>query len=273
MPIAHPERPGHRDHRRARCRGNRPTAGKTWAPFKGAPGGEDYQNGWINPDNPGHHPARRRSGRGRHAQRRRDVELLVQPADRRSSITSRPTTRFRIASAAGSRRADRSASSSRGNYGAIIGSRLAAGRRRRIRLRRARSAESRHRLRRPNVTRFDRRTGQVLGRRARRRPRRRWRRTRGHVPQVRTMPVVFSEVDKRVAVLREQPSLEDGRRRRELEADQPRPDARRPGPCRRASASTRATQAAQPARARRDLHRRAVLPGHQPHLGRAPTTA
>ena len=26
--------------------------GVTWAPFKGAPGGEDYQNGWINPDNP-----------------------------------------------------------------------------------------------------------------------------------------------------------------------------------------------------------------------------
>jgi photosystem II stability/assembly factor-like uncharacterized protein len=26
--------------------------GRTWAPFKGAPGGEDYQNGWINPDDP-----------------------------------------------------------------------------------------------------------------------------------------------------------------------------------------------------------------------------
>ncbi|HLA89006.1 MAG TPA: hypothetical protein VJL28_01085 [Gemmatimonadaceae bacterium] len=26
--------------------------GKTWAPFKGAPGGEDYQGGWINPTNP-----------------------------------------------------------------------------------------------------------------------------------------------------------------------------------------------------------------------------
>ena len=26
--------------------------GQTWAPFKGAPGGEDYQNGWINPDDP-----------------------------------------------------------------------------------------------------------------------------------------------------------------------------------------------------------------------------
>ena len=26
--------------------------GRTWAPFKGAPGGEDYQGGWINPDDP-----------------------------------------------------------------------------------------------------------------------------------------------------------------------------------------------------------------------------
>jgi len=26
--------------------------GRTWVPFKGAPGGEDYQGAWINPDNP-----------------------------------------------------------------------------------------------------------------------------------------------------------------------------------------------------------------------------
>ncbi len=26
--------------------------GRTWKPFKGAPGGEDYQNAWINPDDP-----------------------------------------------------------------------------------------------------------------------------------------------------------------------------------------------------------------------------
>ena len=26
--------------------------GKTWVPFKGAPGGDDYQNAWINPNNP-----------------------------------------------------------------------------------------------------------------------------------------------------------------------------------------------------------------------------
>jgi photosystem II stability/assembly factor-like uncharacterized protein len=26
--------------------------GRTWTPFKGAPGGDDYQNGWINPNDP-----------------------------------------------------------------------------------------------------------------------------------------------------------------------------------------------------------------------------
>jgi photosystem II stability/assembly factor-like uncharacterized protein len=26
--------------------------GRTWVPFKGAPGGDDYQNGWINPNDP-----------------------------------------------------------------------------------------------------------------------------------------------------------------------------------------------------------------------------
>ena len=31
--------------------------GKTWTGFRGAPGGDDYQNIWINPDNPEHHPA------------------------------------------------------------------------------------------------------------------------------------------------------------------------------------------------------------------------
>ena len=55
--------------------------GARWVPFKGAPGGEDYQNGWINPDNPRHHDPHRRSGRRGDAQRRRDLEFLVQPAD------------------------------------------------------------------------------------------------------------------------------------------------------------------------------------------------
>ena len=83
--------------------------GKTWTSFKGAPGGEDYQNGWINPDNP-------------------DIILLA--ADQGAVVTlnggetwsswynqptgavlprRRRTTRFPTASAADSRRTDRSA--------------------------------------------------------------------------------------------------------------------------------------------------------------------
>ena len=43
----------------------RPTAARSWLPFKGAPGGDDYQNAWINPDQHRHHDRRRRPGRGR----------------------------------------------------------------------------------------------------------------------------------------------------------------------------------------------------------------
>ena len=56
--------------------------GKTWAPFKGAPGGDDYQNGWINPDNPDIIMLAADQGAVDLAERRRDVEQLVQPADR-----------------------------------------------------------------------------------------------------------------------------------------------------------------------------------------------
>ncbi len=56
--------------------------GKTWTGIRGAPGGDDYQNIWINPTQPRHHPDRQRSGRHRHRQRRRDLEFLVQPAHR-----------------------------------------------------------------------------------------------------------------------------------------------------------------------------------------------
>ena len=56
--------------------------GKTFVPVKGAPGGDDYHALWIDPQ----HPERRilgvDQGARRLGQRRRDVELLVQPADR-----------------------------------------------------------------------------------------------------------------------------------------------------------------------------------------------
>ena len=169
--------------------------GKTWAAFKGAPGGEDYQNGWFNPDNP-------------------DIVLLA--ADQGAVVTlnggatwsswyNQSTAQmyhvaadnafpYRVCS--GQQESGSACVSSRGNYGAIslrdwmpvgvdeygyvapdpLDPDIVYGGR--------------------NVTRFDRRTGQVssvgpLG-------------GRGGAPggpnvyrTVRTMPVVFSEVDKR----------------------------------------------------------------------------
>jgi photosystem II stability/assembly factor-like uncharacterized protein len=169
--------------------------GKTWAAFKGAPGGEDYQNGWINPDNP-------------------DIILLA--ADQGAVVTlnggetwsswyNQPTGQFYHVSAdnafpyricSGQQENGSVCVSSRGNYGAIsdrewlpvgvdeygfvapdpLDPDIVYGGR--------------------NVTRFDRRTGQVsvvgpVGGRG----------GIGGVPgnfrQVRTMPVIFSEVDKR----------------------------------------------------------------------------
>ena len=55
--------------------------GKTWTSFRGAPGGDDYQNIWINPENPEHHSAGQRPGRAGEREWRRELEFLVQPAD------------------------------------------------------------------------------------------------------------------------------------------------------------------------------------------------
>ena len=169
--------------------------GKTWAPFKGAPGGEDYQNGWFNPDNP-------------------DIVLLAadqgavvtlnggatwsswynQSTAQMYHVTADNAFPYRVCS--GQQESGSACVSSRGSYGAIslrdwmpvgvdeygyvapdpLDPDIVYGGR--------------------NVTRFDRRTGQVsavgpLG-------------GRGGAPgapnvyrTVRTMPVVFSEVDKR----------------------------------------------------------------------------
>ena len=252
---------------RAPCRGSRPTAARRGRSFKGAPGGDDYQNGWINPDNP-------------------DIILLA--ADQGAVVTlnggdtwsswynqptgavlprRRRTTRFRIASAAGSRRADRSASSSRGNYGAISDRDWHPGRRRRVRLRRPRSARPRHRLRRPHgdAVRSADRAG--VGRRPGRRTRRRRAVATGHRSAGAHDAGHLLRGRQARAVLREQPPLEDDRRRRALEADQPGPDAADvDGAGERRQVRERSVGAARAAR--RHLHRRAVVSGHQPHLGR-----
>jgi photosystem II stability/assembly factor-like uncharacterized protein len=168
--------------------------GKTWAPFKGAPGGEDYQNGWINPDNP---------------------DIILMAADQGAVVTlnggetwsswyNQPTAQLYHVSAdnsfpyrvcSGQQESGSACVSSRGNYGAIsIRDWLPVG-----------VDEYGYVAPDPlnpdvvyggrNVTRFDRRTGQVssvgpvAGRGGGG--------ARGNFRQVRTMPVVFSEVDKR----------------------------------------------------------------------------
>jgi photosystem II stability/assembly factor-like uncharacterized protein len=169
--------------------------GKTWVVFKSAPGGEDYQNGWINPDNP---------------------DIILMAADQGAVVSlnggetwsswyNQPTAQlyhvaadhafpYRVCS--GQQESGSACVSSRGNYGAIslrdwlpvgvdeygyvapdpLDPDIVYGGR--------------------NVTRFDRRTGQVsavgpvAGRGG-------GGGARGNFRQVRTMPVVFSEVDKR----------------------------------------------------------------------------
>ena len=146
MPIAHPKDPDI-VIMASTVSWKSTDGGKTWASFKGAPGGDDYQNGWINPDNP-------------------DIILLA--ADQGAVVTlnggetwsswyNQPTGA--VLPRGGRQRV--SVSRLQRAAGERIGlrleprqlrrdhvSRLAAGRRRRIRLRRARSAQSRHRLRR-----------------------------------------------------------------------------------------------------------------------------
>ncbi len=165
--------------------------GKTWAPFKGAPGGEDYQNGWINPDNP---------------------DIMILTVDQGAVVTlnggrtwsswyNQPTAAlyhvaadnafpYRVCS--GQQESGSACVSSRGNYGAIsdrdwlpvgvdeygyvapdpLDADIVYGGR--------------------SVTRFDRRTGQTstVGPTA-------GRGGGGAFRSVRTMPVVFSQVDKR----------------------------------------------------------------------------
>ena len=169
--------------------------GKSWLPFKGAPGGEDYQNGWFNPENP---------------------EIMLLAADQGAVVTlnggqtwsswyNQPTAQmyhvstdnafpYRVCS--GQQESGSACVSSRGNYGAIsvrdwlpvgvdeygyvapdpLNPDIVYGGR--------------------TVSRFDRRTGQVsavgpvAGRGG-------GPGAQGNFRQVRTMPVVFSEVDKR----------------------------------------------------------------------------
>ena len=122
--------------------------GKTWTAFRGAPGGDDYQNIWINPNNPDIILLVERPGRDRHASTaaRRWSSWYNQPTaqiyhvDRRQRVPL-PGLRRPAGERLGVRREPRQR---RRDHVP----RLASGRRRGVRLRRARPARSRHRLRR-----------------------------------------------------------------------------------------------------------------------------
>ena len=84
-------------------------AGKTWTGFRGAPGGDDYQNIWINPNDPRSFcwPAIRARSSPSMAASRGAPGTTSPP---RRCTTSAPTTLSPIACAAASRRAARRAS-------------------------------------------------------------------------------------------------------------------------------------------------------------------
>jgi photosystem II stability/assembly factor-like uncharacterized protein len=165
-------------------------AGRSWRAYKGAPGGEDYQGGWINPDNP-------------------DIVLLaadqgavvsLNGGDTWSSWYNQPTAQLYHVSAdnafpyrlcSGQQESGSACVASRGNYGAVsIRDWLPVG-----------VDEYGYVAPDPldpdivyggrSVSRFDRRTGQVstVGPVAARTV------PPGTYRQVRTQPVVFSEAD------------------------------------------------------------------------------
>ncbi len=223
MPIAHPKNPGHRDHgehgvveidrRREDVGGVQGRARRRGLSERLDQSGQ-----------PRHHPAGRRSGRRRHAQRRRDAGAPGTTSRPASSTTSPRTTRFPIASAADSRRTDRSASRAAAT---TARSRIATGCRsastntassRPIRSTPTSStaaATSRGSIGGPGRCRS---SGPLGGRGG-------GGGAAGHVPPGAHDAGDLLRGGQARAVLRQQPSLEDGRRRRALEADQSRPDA------------------------------------------------
>ena len=138
-PRSEEPRPGHHgEHRVVEVDRRRQDVGAV----QGRAGRRGLPERLDQPGQPRHHAARRRPGRRRDAQRRQDVEFLVQPADR-AALSRGGRQRVplpRVQRAAGERVGLRLEPR---QLRRDLGSRLAAGRRGRVRLRRARSARTR----------------------------------------------------------------------------------------------------------------------------------
>ena len=208
--------------------------GKTWDGLRGAPGGDDYQNVWINPEQP------ERSFCSAATRARSSPSTAARPGAPgttnrpRSFITSAPTTRFLIDLYSGQQESGSVGIASRGNDGAITfrdWHPVAA-------------EEYGYVVADPldpdivyggKLTRYDRRTGQaqnILPKPFR----------SDDFRMVRTQPVVFSPVDPHLLFFATNTLWQTTRRRPELGADQPGPDAqdlRSPGERRQISRRNR----------------------------------
>ena len=93
--------------------------GKTWSGFRGAPGGDDYQNLWINPNNPNIILLVSDQGALVTVNGGANLEFLVQPAHRAALSRHCRQSPSPTASAAGQQESGSVCISSRGNDGAI----------------------------------------------------------------------------------------------------------------------------------------------------------
>ena len=93
--------------------------GQTFTAIKGAPGGDDYHAIWINPDNPEIILIGSDQGATITVNGGRDLELLVQPADRAVLSTSITDNRFPYWVYGGQQESGSAGVASRGNDGEI----------------------------------------------------------------------------------------------------------------------------------------------------------
>ena len=203
--------------------------GVTWSAVRGAPGGDDYQRIWINPNDPNIIFAVADQGAVVSANRGRELEQLVQPEHRRdvSRHHRQRVSVSRLFGPAGF--GQRVRAEPIGRWADHV-SRLASGEHPGIRDGRAGPEESGHRLRQPAQRR-------VPLRSADRADARRSGPTRsGTLPgggamnrNVRTMPLVFSPVDELTMYYASERGVEEHRPRPFVDAHLRRPHARRRG--------------------------------------------
>ncbi len=228
--------------------------GKTWVPLRGSPGGDDYHQAWVSPDDSNTMIVASDQGtiitRNAHDRRsaRRDVELVAQSADGAdlSRVRRLPVPVLGDRRAAGQRRGRRAlARQVRRDLDARLG---ADRRRRRERHDRGRSAASRHHLRR-HGQRFDLETNvaDAAARRRRRSPERRRART-GRSRSCSRRPI-RTRSTTRISICSRRPTAR--RRGRRSVPDLTRPDPGVPPNLDAAAAATGRSQR----QARRHLHR------------------